>query len=51
MFESNKIMLTKHDAFVGKGYYNQVLFMLNVLEILNNKASSSSAYIVVLCDV
>ena len=25
--------------------------MLNISEILNNKASSSSAYIVVLCDV
>ena len=44
LFESNKIMLTKNDAFVGKGYYNQGLFMLNVSEILNNKASSSSTY-------
>ena len=51
MFESDKIMLTKNDAFVGKGYCNQGLFMLNVSEILNNKASSSSAYIVVSCDV
>ena len=30
MFELDKIMLTKNDAFVGKGYYNQCLFMLNV---------------------
>ena len=44
MFESNKIMLTTNDAFVGKGYCNQGLFMLNVSKILNNKASSSSAY-------
>ena len=51
MFDSEKIVLTKNDAFVGKGYCNQGLFMLNVLEILNNKASSFSAYIVVSCDV
>ena len=44
-------MLKNNDAFVGKGYCNQVLFMLNVSEILNNKASSSSTYIVVSCDV
>ena len=51
MFELEKIMLTKNDTFVGKSYCNQGLFMLNVSEILNNKASSSSAYIVVSCDV
>ena len=51
MFELEKIMLTKNDAFVGKDYYNQGLFMLNVSEILNNKASSSSTYIVVSCNI
>ena len=51
MFESNKIMLTKNDAFFGNGYCNRGLFMLNVSEILKNKASSSSAYIVISCDV
>ena len=51
MFKSDKIMLTKNDVLVRKGYCNQGLFMLNVSEILNNKASSSSAYIVVSCDV
>ena len=39
-------MLKKNDAFVGKGYCNQGLFMLNVSENLNNKASFSSSYIV-----
>ena len=34
-----------------KGYCNQGFFMLNVSEILNNKASSSSTYIVVSSDV
>ena len=51
MFDSNKIVLTKNDAFVRKGYCNQDLFMLNVSEILNNKASSSFAYIVDSCDI
>ena len=51
MFESYKIMLTKNDAFVGKSCCNHGLFMLSVSKILNNKASSSSAYIIVLCDV
>ena len=27
MFDSDKIVLTKNDAFVGKGYCNQGLFM------------------------
>ena len=30
MFESDKIMLTKNDVFVGKTYCNQGLFMLNI---------------------
>ena len=51
MFKLDKIMLTKNYAFVGKGYYKKGIFMLNVSKILNNKASSSSAYIVVSCDV
>ena len=51
MFDSGKIVLTKNDAFVGKGYCNQGLFMLNVSEILNNKLYLSSADIVVSCDV
>ena len=51
LFDSNKIVLTKNDAFVGKGYCNQGLFMLNVSDIINNNASSSSAYIVDSCDI
>ena len=30
MFDSEKIVLTKNDVFVGKGYCNQGLFMSNV---------------------
>ena len=47
-----QIVLTKNDAFVGKGYCNKGLFMLNVSNIINNNASSSfSAYIVDSCDI
>ena len=46
LFDYDKIVLTKNDAFVGKGYCNQGLFMLNVYDIINNNASSSSTYIV-----
>ena len=46
LFDSNKIVLTKNEAFVGKGYCNHGLFMLNVFYIINNNASSSFAYIV-----
>ena len=51
LFESDKIVLTKNDAFVGKGYCNQGLFMLNVSDIINNNASSSFTYIVDSCDI
>ena len=51
LFDSDKIVLTKNDAFVGKDYCNQGLFMLNVYNIINNNASSSSAYIVDSCDI
>ena len=51
LFDPDKILLTKNDAFVGKGYYNQGLFMLNVYDIVNNNASFSSAYIVDSCDI
>ena len=51
MFDSDKIVLTKNNAFVGKGYCNQGLFMLNVLQIMNNKAYSSFVYMVDSCDV
>ena len=51
LFDSDKIVLTKNDAFVGKGYCNQGLFMVNVFYIINNNASSSSTYIVDFYDI
>jgi len=43
-FEYDKIVMTKNNAFVGKGYCDQCLFVLNISEIINE--SCSSAYIV-----
>ena len=41
-FESDKIVMTKNNIFVGKGYCNQGLFVLIVSETTN---ASSSAYL------
>jgi len=40
--ESEKIILTKNNVFVGKGYCNQGLFVLNVCNVVNEKASTSA---------
>ena len=50
LFNSDKIVLTENDVFVGKGYYNQGLFMLNVSKIVNNN-DSSYASLVDSCDI
>jgi len=43
-FESDKVfVMTKNNVFVGKGYCDQGLFVLNISEIINE--SCSSAYI------
>ena len=41
-FESDKIIMTKNNVFVGKGYCDQGLFVLNVSEVINENASSST---------
>lgn len=46
VFESDKIVLTKNGLFVGKGYCNQELFVLNVYEVINGNASTSSAFLI-----
>ena len=51
LFKYDKIVLTKNDAFVGNGYCNQGLFMLNVYDIINNNTSSFSTCIVDSCDI
>ena len=40
-FESDKIIMTKNNMFVGKSYCNQGLFVLNVSKIINENATSS----------
>ena len=51
LFDLDKIVLTKNVAFMGNANCNKGLFMLNVYNIINNNASSSSAYIVDYCDI
>ena len=43
--------MTRNGQFVGKGWCSQGLFMLNVLEIMNENASTSSACIIDSCDL
>jgi len=43
-FEYNKIVMTKNNVFMGKGYCDQGIFVLNIYEIMNE--SESFAYIV-----
>jgi len=48
-FEYDKSVITKNNVFVGKGYYDQCLFILNISEIINK--SYSFAYNIDLCDI
>jgi hypothetical protein len=41
-FESNKIVMTKNNIFVGKWYCNHRLFILNIANEMNANASSSA---------
>lgn len=50
-FEADKVVLTKSNVFTGKGYNANVLFVLNVLEITNEKPSFSYVYIVESFDI
>ena len=45
LFESDKVVMTKSGNFIEKGYCNHGLFVLNVLKVINENASSSSAYL------
>ena len=44
-FEFGRIVMTKNNIFVGKGFCNQGLFVLSISEVINENASSS-AYLV-----
>ena len=56
VFESDKLMLTKSETFVGKCYMSEGLFKLNVfndnvIASTLNKHFMSSAYIVESCEL
>ncbi len=40
------VNLTKNEVFVGNGYLDQDLFVLNVDQVINENGSSSCAYLV-----
>ena len=44
-FESDKIVMTKNNIFLEKGFCNQGLFILSISKVINGNASSS-AYLV-----
>ena len=44
-FKYDRIVMTKNNIFVGKGFYNQGLFVLSVFEVINGHAFTS-AYLV-----
>lgn len=50
-FEAGKVVITKSDVYVGKGYLSEGLFVLNVTDIMNEKASSTSIYMIVSYDI
>ena len=49
-FEYDRIIMTKNNIFVGKGFCNQGLFVLNISEVINGN-SSSFTYLVHSYDV
>ena len=46
VFESDKLIFTRNGNFVGKGYYSDGLFVLNVFSVIYNNASTSSSYLI-----
>ena len=51
LFDGGIVTLTKNKVFVGKGYDDEGLFVLNVDQVINEKSSSSCAYLVDSIDV
>ena len=45
-FESDKIVMTRNNVFMGKGYCDQGFFVLNVSNIINEYGFMSFTYIV-----
>ena len=51
LFDGGIVTLTKNEVFVGKGYDDEGLFVLNIDQVINEKDSSSCAYLVDSIDV
>ena len=51
LFNGGIVTLTKNEVFVGKGYDDEGLFVLNVDQVINENSSSSYAYLVDSIDV
>ena len=49
-FEFDKIVMTKNNVFMGKGFCNQGFFALSISKVMNGN-SSPSAYLVNSYDV
>lgn len=49
--DPNIVTLLMKDVYVGKGYLDDGLFILNVIETMNENASSSYAYIIEPLDI
>ena len=45
-FEYDKIVMTKNNIFVGKGFCNQRLFVLSISEVINRNAYSSATWLI-----
>ena len=51
LFDGGIVTLTKNEVFVGRGYDDEGLFVLNVDQVISEKGSSSCAYLVDFIDV
>ncbi|KAL0336726.1 UNVERIFIED_CONTAM: Retrovirus-related Pol polyprotein from transposon TNT 1-94 [Sesamum radiatum] len=51
VLESDKVIITKNNDFVGKGYLSDGLFVLNTVPAMFNKNSSNSAYLIESIDI
>ena len=46
LFDGGIVTLTKNEVFVGKGYDDEDLFVLNVDQVINENDSSSCAQLI-----
>ena len=51
LFDGGIVTLTKNEVFVGKGYDDEGLFVLNIDQVINKNGSSSCPYLVDSIDV